>query len=209
MRVCAFFLCMIFILSIAGCAYWGNEPTPTLPAGLLCAVDALPALEQFSATEYENYSTHFAPVLDAVYYHDGIQESVSATDPRLIRLLNFLAYSHNSGLDEWRRGLVEEDEINAYINSSFPMLEVNLDSSSPGPGEGIHTETAKLLICGGQYLLFTERSQKESILQAEQYFPYSALIWDLVMDGQLEDSMLDNGEWGEVAWIDLLTYAGF
>ncbi len=192
--LCAFLL----ILSLSACEAPAIDEQPT--------ETGLPAMESFSDTEYEDYQYHFRPVQKAVYKHDGIEETIAADDPRLIRLLNFLAYSENQMLSIWRQGYVEEAEIHTYLASDAPMLDVTFVMKGE-PKRDTLGDTPRILVCGDSYLLFEDpkiANNGYTGLFAERYWPYASIIEWTSKTGNvsLED-------WGTGYWIDILEYAGF
>jgi hypothetical protein len=175
-------------------------------------VEGLPSINNFSDSEYENYTYHFSSIESAVYLCGSQKESIDINDSRLIRLLNFLAYSEESGYSSWLQGYVEESEISQYQECKSPMLEIVFDNSTR-TDDHVFSTTPKMLICGHTCLLFVDTERPEWPLEkgvyADQLFPYFELLEEMVISGELEDAVLYQNEWGGNNWIDLLAYAGF
>lgn len=212
MKAISRILCVLFAILLCFLIMDCIRQKEIVPNGLKYAVEGLPSIDRFSNSEYEDYSHHFSPAISAVYFHGDQQEVIDAADPRLIRLLNFLAYSEETNYSAWLQGYLEEEDINRYISSDVPRLEVVFDRSNHADGH-ILSITPKILICGHTCLLFvdTERASwpLDKGLYAEQYYPYFELLNEMVISGQLEDDVLYKNELENDSWLDLLTYAGF
>lgn len=202
---CYFFVLML----IMGCFALGacTNVQKALPNGMNFPVKGVPSIETFSGSNLEEYEFHFSPIKYAVYHHDMVEEMISADDSRLIRLLNFLAYSMTNDLSIWRQSYVQEDEIMVYFQSDEPMLEVYFQTGQNNSNNA-HLNCPRVVICGDSYLLFLDEKvagdQNADNLCAERYWPYGELV--LAMDAE---NMISFDGWGTGCWIDLLTYAGF
>lgn len=205
-------LCVLMIAVLMfGCnnnADSGN-PTGTTTTGITTTEtpieNTLPDITMFSETEYENYKTHFSPVKSASYRCNGTVEEISADDPRLLRLLNFLAYSSENSMDVWTQGYVSEDEINSCLSTDYPMLEINFYNEKGRSGSAIG-DTPKIVVCGDSYLAFVDPALANNGIEgvfAEQYWPYG----ELVTSTNGTDFRIEN--WGLKYWLNILEYAGF
>jgi len=168
--------------------------------------EKLPKITVFSGTEYETHKYSYAPVSSARYIHSGVVEEISPDDPRLIRLLNFIVYSHETMQDVLRQSYVYDNEISVYLSVDTPMLEVAFLSTNKAP-DSPNKYIPKIIICGDKYLEFQDSRTANGGVQgncAELYWPYGSIA--------IEDSS-DNIElsntWGEKGWIDIIEYAGF
>lgn len=199
---------------LAGCAgRLEAEPETTTPEETKSVTyDILPEMNSFSGTEYEDYAYHFPPITAAVLHYNGNTEEIPVDDTRLIRLLNFIAYSYVSGFCGWRQSVVEDGEIREYLESDVPMLEVWFDNSqATGDGYTIE-ETPRIIISEDTYLIFADPQfyyipgmQGD---YAEMMFPYYSQLCELHDQG-LVDAVSCGEEWGREGWIDMLEYAGF
>lgn len=180
------------------------------PEGLRYAVAGVPKAEDFSGSAYEDYEHHFLPVSSATYHHGGIAEDISPDDPRLIRLLNFLAYSEEISASFILQSYVEGDAIRNYLSSDARMLEINFDYDGTSSS---YLSTYKILICGHTYLTFIDTQKSSWVLGegefAEQRYPYNEMLFDQVMIGALPEDVLYENTWGGPNWLDILTYCGF
>lgn len=174
----------------------------------MCDITKIPDIELFSDTEYESYEYHFPPIESAAYIHDGKKEDISPNDKRLIRLLNFIAYSDNKMLSTWRQGYVESDEINNYLSSDEPMLEVKFSIKSNSKNRTME-KAIKMIVCGDSYLLFIEPPEwYDNSEIAERYWPYGTIASYSNPESKIEEILSYNG-WGNEYWIDVLAYSGF
>ena len=167
--------------------------------------NTLPDIKIFSETEYENYKTHFSPVKSASYRCNGTVEEISADDPRLLRLLNFIAYSSENLMDVWRQGYVLEDEINGCLSTVYPMLEINFYNDNGRSGSVIG-DTPKIVVCGDSYLAFVDSKLENNGIEgvfAEQYWPYGEFA------SNPDKTNFSTDGWGAKSWLNILEYAGF
>ena len=186
---------ILFVLLFSAC---GND---SLPDGVYCPVNGLPSLADFSSSNYETFAQHFSTVKSAIYKYNGTENHVSPDDPRLISLLNFLAFSYKQGLTAWRQGYVPEDEIASYLTTKEPMLEITFHSNN------ISEATSQIIICGDSYLVI--KNTETDGQRCERCWPYGELIMEKITSGEADISMISYEGWGTNYWIDLLEYAGF
>lgn len=177
-----------------------------LPNGLYYNVKQLPDINSFSSTEYEAYRFQFSPVESAIFRCGDTEYPISPNDPRLIQLLNFLAYSEEKMFSTWLQGHVTKSEQAEMLSNEAPMLEINFRVQEDHKGY-VHANALKAIICGDSYLLYTDSHIKDNPEYADylvdRYWPYGSLIVELNID------MLSYDGWGAGYWIDLVTYAGF
>ena len=173
-----------------------------VPAGLKYNVAALPEMSDFADTEYEDYAFQFSPVQSAVLKIGDQEIPIAPDDPRLIRLLNFLAYGFSEGHTEWLQGLVPEDEINSYLTCDDRMLDVTFYQEG-SHDNSTHNTTNRMILCGDSYLLFTGLDLDGNIC-GERFWPYAGLP-----KVRNDSTSFYADEWGNNFWIDLLAYAGF
>jgi len=189
-----FFFCFTF--AMWGCAkYTSNGKS-----------NELPAIESFSGTVYEEYEFHFSPIKSAVLHVNGSKAVIKPDDPRLLRLLNFLAFSAEKELSTLRQGYVMEEEIDDYLSSNEAMLEVTF-SLGEASGTNILSNTPKIVVCGDSYILFVDPEIANNGIQgihAERHWPYAVLV----PVTQWEEKLSYNG-WGSGYWMDILEYCGF
>jgi len=200
MRKIFLILCSLMLsLLIGACA------NHDLPKGLACDIDNLPAWESFSATNYESYAFSFSKVNTVIYKYNGTENTINHDDPRVIRLLNFLAYSDKKSLSTWRQGYVSQDEVQGYLMAGEPVLEIIFHSNEISETHS-YASLQKLLICGDSYLRFIDINGE---LRIERCWPYGELIMcEITEESRYEDFISYDG-WGSNYWIDLLTYSGF
>lgn len=203
-RILTVTLCMLMTF-LAACNSERADDPNAFPPGLKYNVSGLPAIEDFSETEYEDGNVQFSPVESAVWRHDGVQEEISADDPRLIRLLNFLAKDADMMQSWWRQGYVLEEEINTYLACDDAMLEVNFRNEE-GNRYSIHGYTPKIVICGDSYILFVD-SEDPTDIRAERYWPFAEKL--PITAPRSSGPHSSKTSWGNDYWIDLLEYAGF
>lgn len=206
----------VSIIFMSGCnsAINNNLSTNTIPgttidsnplANNIFITTELPKITDFSEVEYENYETHFSPVKSAFYRYSDIDEIIANDDPRLLQLLNFIAYSSENTLDVWRQGYVLEDELNNYMSADYPMLEITFFNERGHSGSVIG-DTPKIVICGDYYLAFADPTIKNNGMNgvfAEQVFPYGELATDNNFT-DVSTNRLDSN-----CWLNILEYTGF
>lgn len=181
-------------------------------SGLYRNVPNVPRIEDFSGEVYEKYVFHFPPVESAVYVYNGTELAIEPDDPRLVRLLNFLAYSENKYLSCWTRGYVNESEMNGFLASDDPRLEVSFYEPEPlklNRGRCTQEDTPKIIICGDNYLLYCRESDPDGTERIERWWPYGSLYEDWAVKRVDRNCRLLYEGWGDSCWIDLLVYAGF
>ena len=193
-----------------------DEPDD-LPTGLYHSVSGLPKIEDFSGTEYEDYSFQFCQVKSAIYRHDGIEENIDLNDPRLIRLINFLAYDKSERLYWERQGPVYVYEIDALMSSGKPMIEVefynNLDATTSD-------ERCPEMILIGNYRILnfgTDYEWYDDGMVGLEYAVYESLAYEEFVNNGKEDlfkyfcSVTQVERWTneDYYWLDMIKYAGF
>lgn len=193
---------LVIFCSFAGCVNNIIEGAEIgiVPDGLKCDMPQLPKIASFSGEKYEDYHIHFPPVESATLRSNETIVSIEPSDPRLVRLLNFLAYGINEGHTSWRQGYVLENEINSYLLCKDTMLDI-IFRPMEEPINDTHAKTRRMIVCGDSYLLFVA-SDSEGNIRGERFWPYAELVLT-------QDSSLLSNEWGNKYWIDMLTFAGF
>lgn len=190
-RKIACLLLILILIALSGC---GEKPT-TGPCGL-------PKLESFSGEQYEEYALVFPPVVSVTYRYGGQETEIAADDPRVVRLLNFIAYSWERELTHYRHGYVENDEFLQILNKDIPMLKIVFDNEPFQSEEDGVANVPEILILEYTFLLYPyhdyENSPEES--WAEEYYPYGALIVDAYMEGRVDS--IEQG-------FNILEYTGF
>jgi len=175
--------------------------TNQIPAGLQYSVPELPDMADFLDTAYEDYLIQFPPIQSVTLRTGDKETRISADDPRLIQLLNFLSFSMNESKTSWLQGYVTEDEINGYLTCKDTMLDITFLPEDE-PANNTHNRAQRLILCGDSYLLILPTNSSGEI-RGERYWPYSEL------PHVRHNTLSFSGEWGNSYWIDLLTYAGF
>lgn len=151
------------------------------------------------------YQACFAPVEGAVLYVDGVPQKINVDDPRLIRVLNFLAHAKETMQYSWTQGFVYEEEINQYYSSDATMLEVTFAVDAVSD-QSIHRDTPKILISGDTYILFVDSKTMNNGIEeihAERHWPYE----ELAPEGATQSNT--DLSWGGDYWLDILEYCGF
>lgn len=197
---------LVLVMLLRGCIVFERNESPSAAQrpGLNAAVADLPELQSFSDHAYEHYEYQFAPVDQALLFHDGTVEEIAPDDPRLFRLLNFIAASESENSNWLRQGYVEKTEIEQRCeNSSY--MEVYFQSPDV-PEDTVLGDVPKILIVGAAFLVYQNDGH------IEEHWPYMELYSDLMEQGVVTDEQfsaefdLDNS--GK-PWLDLLVYAGF
>ena len=190
-RKTACLLLALLLLVLSGC---GEKPTAG-PYGL-------PKLESFSDEQYEEYALVFPPVVSATYRCGGQETEIEVNDPRVVRLLNFIAYSWERELTYYRHGYVENDELMQILNKDIPMLKIVFDNEPFQSEEDCVANVPEILILEDIFLLYPyhdyENNPEES--WAEEYYPYGALVVDAYMEGSVDS--IEQG-------FSILEYTGF
>lgn len=203
---------IIMFLLLAGCDY-DTFPTGgiiTDPATTLSSSACnygVPPIDTFSSIEYESYKYQFSSVDKAVLKLNGAEHPISADDPRLIRLLNAIAYSMSEMSDQLLHHYIEGEELQQCLSIDAPMLEITFRND--GTGSGLK-DVPRIVICKGSYLKFIADKDKPTGITdslAEMRFPFGELETKESSALQVESST--PGEWGEESWLDLVEYAGF
>lgn len=203
-RIRCYILCAVACL-LVGCA---NTQTEIAVEGLYCSVENVPSINEFPGTRYEDDDLHFAEIESATYIYDGKELYIEPNDPRLIRLLNFLAYSDKKGLSSLQQGYLDEEQINDLRLSEFPQLEVRFDCAENEKQTSL-SRTFKILVCGDSYLRYSNTCSTDYSVMVERYWPYGELVMSMVVEEKLPMNVLSYEGWGTGYWIDLLKYAGF
>lgn len=151
------------------------------------------------------YGQWFSPVEKAVLYVDGAAQQIEPNDPRLIRLLNLLAYARETMQYTTLQGYVYEEDIHSYYSSNSKMIEITF-SVDDQSDHSIHRDTPKILVCGDSYILIVDtNTMQDGIVEthAERHWPFS----NLAPEGANRSST--EMEWGNDYWLDILQYCGF
>lgn len=200
-------LCILWVAVclLGACAHAQSE----MPSdGLYCSVENVPSIHEFAGTQYEDFDSHFAQIESAAYIYDGKEIHIEPNDSRLIRLLNFLAYSDKKCLSSLQQGYLDEEQIDALRLSEFPRLEVSFHCAE-GETQDSLSRTFKILVCGDSYLRYSYTSSADASVVVERYWPYGELVMSMVLEEKLPMNVLSYEGWGTGYWIDLLKYAGF
>lgn len=205
---------IVLIITFLGCFAWYLSNQPDRSQGTV-PYAPLPSIDTFSATEYTETKYMFPKIKSAVYFHDGVSESLSPDDPRLIRLLNSLSFSYEQGYTSWRRGQVEEPEFLEYINSGFHMLDISFETTDSQEHYNEFSDTPRVIVSANRYLLLVDATKSswmpDDSIYANEHFPYASLLGEYyshLSEAEIGE-MYGNIDWGNNKWIDLLAYAGF
>ncbi len=207
---------MLILCSLVFCLMLGGCTNNDSPRGLNYDVAGLPAWEDFSDTDFESYISIFSGVKSVTYKYNDTKKGIATNDFRVIRLLNFLAYSYENMLSTWEHGHVSQERVDAYLATDVPMLEIIFQIDETLDPDA-YKDLQKIVICGDSVLCFLEtRADVEGVndrVYVERYWPYGELIMrDIMSDsaGHLErKDLLSYEGWGSGYWIDLPEYAGF
>ena len=207
-KIIAIFVIIIAIVSVSLHIYCKNASK--LPVGLQFEVEGLPNIDEFSDTTFVDYKFHFPTSIEsAVFLHNGITETISTDDPRLIQLLNFIAYGSSEGFTPFLKGYVYEDEILSCLAAKDPMLEITFNVSDT-PGNSTLEKTPQIIICGDSFLAMRDTTDPKWVLGdgmfADRYWPYGCLVEHLYVQNS---NVISYDGWGNTYWIDLLEYSGF
>ena len=202
---------IMFLLS-AGCDYdtfptGGTITDPTTTLSSSACNYGVPPIDTFSSIEYESYKYQFSSVDKAVLKLNGAEHPISADDPRLIRLLNVIAYSFSEMSDCLLQHYIEGEELKQCLSADAPMLEITF--LNDGTGSGLE-DVPRIVICKGSYLKFIADKDKPTGITdslAEMRFPFAAMAEKVIYEQHAELSV--SGEWGAETFIDLIEYAGF
>lgn len=177
--------------------------------------DFLPDINTFSDEEIEQNPYMFPQVVSAEFVHDGIHETISPSDPRLIRLLNALSYSYDEGFTAWRQGHVTGDEFVTFISSGHPMLDIHFCPDSSTEYENEFSRTPRVIVSANRYLLLVDPLQSswmsDDEVYANEHFPFVDILvnhYENLSDEEFGE-ILGDIDWGNNKWIDILAYAGF
>ena len=203
---------IIMFLLLAGCDY-DTFPTGgiiTDPATTLSSSACnygVPPIDTFSSNKYEPYKYQFSSVDKAVLKLNGAEHPISADDPRLIRLLNAIAYSMSEMSDQLLHHYIEGEELQQCLSIDAPMLEITFRND--GTGSGLK-DVPCIIVCEGSYLKFIADEDKPTGVTAplaEMRFPFAEIVAKAIYEQQAELSISE--EWGAKSFIDLIEYAGF
>lgn len=198
---------LVLVMLLCGCIVFERNESPSAAQrpGLNAAVADLPELQSFSDHAYEHYEYQFAPVDHALLFHDGTVEEIAPDDPRLFRLLNFIAASESENSNWLRQGYVEKAEIEQRCeNSSY--MEVYFQSPDV-PGDTVLGDVPEIWILGAAVMI-----DQNDIGRVEEHWPYMELYYDLVDQGIVTDEQFSielSSNYSGKPWLDLLVYAGF
>ena len=200
---------LIAALYLCGCRS-NNDPInaeTSNSAPVVETTEPIPDIESFSGEHYENFEYHFSEVVSAYYVSNGNKTEISKDDPRIIRLLNFIAKSHNDLTEVYEtRGIDTELIQSLWLDDPSPMLEINFVGSDDNNDNGLKS-AFQLLIRGCGIIYIYHNGNKDlfgdSGLYGEQRWPYLGCV--------------DSDNWnrcrhpknGEKPWLDLLEIAGF
>lgn len=145
------------------------------------------------------YTEYFSPVEGAVLYANGTTQQIASDDPRLIRVLNFIAYSQMYEPGAWTKGCVGEETINKCYASTMATLEINFAVDTENPTQG-HKGWEWIIVCGSTFLEPMPDGHTYEGRNAVVHWPYS----ELAPEGTKNDM-----EWEEEPWLNILTYCGF
>lgn len=207
-------LILVLLICFLGCiaCNWSIQPDSSSSITLNAP---LPDIDIFSSTEYIETKYMFPKIKSAAFCHDGISESISPDDPRLIRLLNSLSFSYEQGYTSWRKGHVEEPEYMEYICSGYPMIDISFEIADSQGNYNEFSNTPRMIVSANRYLLLVDVTKSawmpDYSIYANEHFPYASLLAEYYSHlSEMEISeMYGNIEWGNNKWIDLLAYAGF
>ena len=198
----AVIFCLLWISALfAACAAHDNG----VQAGIV------PDIQTFSGSDYEAFEFHFPPVDYALFYHDDTVDTISPEDPKLIRLLNFIAFSSSNSLSWVRQGYIPEDEMVRHYDH-WSRIEVFFRSVSPSEDEGLAEDPHVILtprIIIAKNVVFEYASNNTDI---DEYWPYLAIYWSKAENGEISKEAFENemyGETIEAPWIDLIKLSGF
>ena len=150
------------------------------------------------------YLQYFSPVKSAVLYVNGTQQQIAADDPRLIRLLDFLAYSADSRMGTLTQGVFSQSEMDQYDFQNAPVLEVTF--AADAADKTGYRNSPRILVSGDTYFLYMNPETYGGggqELCAERHWPYSKLAPE-----GAERSNYDLSLGGDY-WLDILKHCGF
>ena len=195
---------LIAALYLCGCRS-NNDPInaeTSNSAPVVETTEPIPDIESFSGEHYENFEYQFSEVVSAYYVSDGNKTEINKDDPRIIRLLNFIAKSHNDLTEVYEtRGIDTELIQSLWLDDPSPMLEINF-AGSDNNNDDLLRRTFQLLIRGSGVIYICHNGLTElygeSGIYGEQRWPYLDCVCDW--------SEYQNAE---KPWLDLLAIAGF
>lgn len=188
----------IFACLLALCIFFASQ-REKLPPGLKYDFEEVPRIDSISGEKYEAYEYHFPPAKAAVYIKRGKEYPIDKNDPRLIKLINLIAYSASNGFDTLLQGIVEGKNLEYCLNTKAPMLDISFDCIHDENDSKMFT-TPRVIVCGQSCLVFFENASDDTVY-VEYWNPYNALPW---REGHYYDI-----DWGDAGWLNLLEYVGF
>lgn len=178
---------MMAVCLLMGCG--SVLPEVMAPSGL----DGVPDIRNFPQDQRLELDAAFGEVMFAVYRHGETVDWLDGNDPLVIRLLGFLEYSCNQGLDVKAPETASIYDLEHYEQISQRCLHVYFQN--PPGGDAAICSAPEILVDGDHYFVYngyrelgTEGQQTvplAGVAAAEMYHPYG-----------IEDE-------------DLLTFAGF
>ena len=199
--------CMILLTIICMTSCVAQPKTDGLPLGLRYAIDDFPPVERFSSTGYEDYVDHFPAVDYAILHTNSGQSLITTDDPRLVRLLNALAYSQEEELTAKDFKYYEQTEIAAYKTGAEVLLEIHfVDYLKSGDNT---LRSVSVLYVSGKSSLLVFISPDNGSTYAINTYPYDGLIFRMSEAGTLDPETEREIYYAEPPWVDLLVYAGF
>ena len=152
----------------------------------------------------DGYSQWFSPVESAVLYVNGTQQQIVSDDPRLIRLLDFLAYSADSRMGTLTQSVFSQSEMDQYDFRNAPVLEVTFAADTADKTG--YRNSPRILVSGDTYFLYMNpETYGGGGLEpcAERHWPYSKLAPEGAERSDYDLSL------GGDYWLDILKYCGF
>ncbi|MBR4308501.1 MAG: hypothetical protein IKT58_02785 [Oscillospiraceae bacterium] len=146
-------LCGVLCMSCGKDAQQQETETVTETQGLPTSVAGLPVYSELSDTDYEFYDYQFSPVVSAVYRCGDTEMEIDRKDPRLLRLLNYLAYSEHRFQSSWSSDYLSREALLEYYNGTEPMLEVVFNNEGAPEWDKL-ASSCRIVICGDSFLAF-------------------------------------------------------
>lgn len=193
---------LLIFISFSGCVTnpngTHNESNNSLPS----YYDDLPVFSSFSGSVIDGASLTLPLPQKATLVNYGKTEEIAPTDPRLIRLLNFILYSENQQLSAITTGLLSEEDIQLYYDACPVWLIISFDSKE---NNSFVPNLSEIVIFPSAYLLFG--SQEKTGSYVEEHFPYEVLLdtWAEQNNVNTNDYLYDLKD----PWMNMLLIAGF
>ena len=108
-------------------------------------------------------------VESAILYQNGTQHEISPDDPRLIFVINFLAYSGTTRQDSYTQGTIDEEKVARYYSSEVPMLEITFTVDPNNTDYGLR-RVPKILVGGDSFLYMNSADSRAVVV-----WPYAVL----------------------------------